>query len=63
MSLAPLLVPLTRAGAAGLGLASTVMPEVAGRGWQTVILVGRNPGRLQHAAAGLGAVRSGWPLA
>jgi hypothetical protein len=28
-----------------------------------VILAGRNPDRLQHAAAGPGAVRSGWPLA
>ncbi len=28
-----------------------------------VILTGRDPDRLQHAAAELSAVRSGWPLA
>jgi hypothetical protein len=33
------------------------------RGRVDVVLTGHNPGRLQHAAAELDAVRSGWPLA
>ena len=51
---------ITMGGSSGIG------PETARRAraeGADVILTGRNPDRLQHAAGELGAVRSCWPLA
>ena len=47
-------------GSAGIGLETARRARAEGA---EVVLTGRNPGRLQHAAAEHDAVRSGWPLA